>query len=608
MFFFYNECIIKLHKSEREDKNTMEKWFIKNKKADFDLIAKQFGITPVTARLAVNRGISSAQEMKRYLHPELEDMHNPREMKDLERGVRIIREKIEAGKKIRIIGDYDVDGVMSTYILYTALHNCGAIVDYEIPDRIKDGYGINILIVEEAAADGIDTIITCDNGIAAYEQILRAKELGMTVIITDHHDIPFQEADGKRTYQIPKADAIVNPKQQDCKYPMEGICGALVAYKFSQVLYELSGFAPDKIQELLAFAAIATVCDVMDLVDENRIVVQHGLRKAETEKNVGLQALIQENELEGKPLSAYHFGFIIGPCINASGRLESAKLALKLFLTKEEKKAKEYAKKLHSLNEERKELTNKGMKQACELVENQYYDDSVLVIYLENCHESIAGIIAGRIRERYNKPAIVLTDGESHVKGSGRSIEEYPMFDKLNECKELLLKFGGHPLAAGMSLEKKNIVPLRKALNEKANLTKEDFIPKVSFDMVLPLEDVTFSLLQEFELLEPFGKANEKPSFALKEVQLINGRIIGKDKNMVRLTVKTKESNRVFTALLFREFEVFEACILEKYGAESLTRLYEGTAEGIFMDFVFYPDRNEFNGNSYIQFIIQHFR
>lgn len=595
-------------KSEREDKSTMEKWFIKNRKADFDLIAKQFGISPVTARLAVNRGISSTQEMKQYLHPELSDMHNPRKMKDMERAVEIIREKIDAGKKIRIIGDYDVDGVMSTYILYTALRQCGAVVDYEIPDRIKDGYGINILIVEAAAADGIDTIITCDNGIAAYDQVLRAKELGLTVIITDHHDIPFHEADGVKEYQIPKADAIVNPKQHDCEYPMEGICGALVAYKFSQVLYALSGFSEGKIEELLEFAAIATVCDVMDLVDENRTVVQHGLRKAETTANIGLQALLRENKLEGQHLSAYHFGFIIGPCINASGRLESAKLALKLFLTDNEKTAQEYAKNLHSLNEDRKELTNKGIQQACELVENYYYKDSVLVVYLENCHESIAGIIAGRIRERYNKPAIVLTDGEAHVKGSGRSIEEYPMFDKLNECKELLLKFGGHPLAAGLSLEKKNIESLRKALNEKAGLTEEDFIPKISFDMVLPFEDVTFSMLQEFDLLEPFGKSNEKPSFALKDVQLINGRIIGKDKNIVRLTVKTRQSNRIFTAMLFREFDAFEACILEKYGEESLTRLYEGTAEGVFMDFIFYPNVNEFNGNATIQFIIQHFR
>lgn len=586
----------------------MEKWFIKNRKANYALIAQQFGISEVTARIAVNRGISSNKEMQAYLHPSLDDLFQPREMKDMEKAVQIVREKIAQQKKIRIIGDYDVDGVMSTYILYTALNHCGADVDYEIPDRIKDGYGINIAIVEAAAQDGVDTILTCDNGIAAYDQVVRAKELGLTVVITDHHDIPFYEEDGEKIYRIPKADAIVNPKQHDCHYPMEGICGAVVAFKLCQVLYEVCGVPKHKIEELLEFAAIATVCDVMDLTSENRTIVQYGLRKAEQTKNIGLRALLRENKLEGQSLSAYHLGFIIGPCINASGRLESAKLALQLFLTDNEMVAQKYAKELHQLNEERKELTNKGIEQACELVEKYYCDDAVLVVYLEHCHESIAGIIAGRIRERYNKPAIVLTDGEEHAKGSGRSIEEYPMFDKLNECKDLLLKFGGHPLAAGLSLEKKNIDLLRKTLNEKAGLTEEDFIPKISFDMVLPFEDVTFSMLQEFELLEPFGKSNEKPSFALKDVQLINGRVIGKDKNMVRLTVKTQRSNRVFTAMLFRNFDVFEATILEKYGQEALTRLYEGTAEGVYMDFIFYPNVNEFNGNSTIQFIIQHFR
>lgn len=586
----------------------MEKWFIRNRKADFGLIAKQFGISEETARLAVNRGISSNEAMQAYLHPSLGDLHEPRMMKDMEKAAQIIKGKIEEGKKIRIIGDYDVDGVMSTYILYTGLLNCGADVDYEIPDRIKDGYGINIAIVEAAKNEGVDTIVTCDNGIAAYDQIQRARELGMTVVITDHHDIPFQETDGERIYKIPPADAIVNPKQQDCGYPMEGICGAVVAFKLIQVMYDFCSIEREKAEELLEFAAIATVCDVMDLTGENRTIVQHGLKRAERTKNIGLQALIKVNRLEEQSLSAYHFGFVVGPCINASGRLESAKLALKLFLTKEEKVAEEYAKNLKDLNEERKELTNEGIEKACELVEQHYMNDSVLVVYLENCHESIAGIIAGRVRERYNKPAIVLTDGEEHAKGSGRSIEGYPMFDKLNECKELLLKFGGHPLAAGLSLEKKNIEPLRRALNEKAGLTEEDFIPKVSFDMVLPFEKVTYKLLQEFDMLEPFGKANEKPSFALKDVQLVNARVIGKNQNMARLTVKTRNSNRIYTAMLFRDFERFEETIRNKYGEDALLRLYEGTAGQIYLDMIFYPSVNEFNGNTTIQFVIQHFR
>lgn len=587
---------------------SMEKWFIRNRKADFALIAKQFGINEVTAHIAVNRGISSNKEMQEYLHPSLEDLHEPRTMKDMEKAALMIQEKIAEGKKIRIIGDYDVDGVMATYILYTGLKKCGAEADYEIPDRIKDGYGINVGIVDAAADDKVDTILTCDNGIAAYSQIQRAKELGLTVVVTDHHDIPFQEENGEKIYQLPPADAIVNPKQSDCSYSMEGICGAVVAFKLIQVLYDNCGIGKEAAEEFLEFAAIATVCDVMDLKEENRTIVQHGLRRAELTKNTGLRALLRANNLEEQHLSAYHVGFVVGPCINASGRLESAKLALRLFLTKEEKIAEEYAKELKQLNEERKELTNRGIEKACELVESRYMENAVLVVYLEHCHESIAGIIAGRLRERYNKPAIVLTDGEEHVKGSGRSIEEYPMFDKLNECKELLLKFGGHPLAAGLSLEKENIDALRIKLNERAGLVKEDFIPKVSFDMVLPFEQVTYSLLQEFDMLEPFGKANEKPSFALRDVMLVDAKVIGKNKNMARLTVKTSQSNRIYTAMLFRDFERFEELIRNKYGEESLARLYEGTAEEVFIDIIFYPNVNEFNGNTTIQFVIQHFR
>lgn len=586
----------------------MEKWFIRNRKADFAMIAKQFGIREETARIAVNRGISSKEEMEAYLHPNMDNLHEPRTMKDMEKAAGIIKGKIKEGRKIRIIGDYDVDGVMSTYILYTGLKKCGADADYEIPDRIKDGYGINIMIVEAAARDGIDTIVTCDNGIAAYTQIERAKELGLTVVITDHHDIPFSEEDGEKVYKVPPADAIVNPKQPDCAYPMEGICGAVVAFKLIQVLYDEMGIAKQAAEDLIEFASIATVCDVMDLKDENRTIVQYGLKRAERTQNIGLRALLCENKLEDQHLSAYHFGFVIGPCINASGRLESAKLALRLFLTKDEKVAQEYAKDLKQLNEERKELTTEGIERACELVDSRYMDDAVLVVYLEHCHESIAGIIAGRIRERYNKPAIVLTDGEGNIKGSGRSIEEYPMFDKLNECKQLLLKFGGHPLAAGLSLEKANIEPLRKALNEKSGLTEEDFIPKVSFDMVLDFEKVTYTLLQEFDMLEPFGKSNEKPSFALKDVQIVHGVVIGKNKNMARLTVKTKSSNRIYTAMLFRGFEDFEQTVVNKYGEEAWQRLFEGTADNIYMDFIFYPNTNEFNGNTTIQFVIQHFR
>ncbi len=584
----------------------MEKWFIKNKKADFSLIARQFGIREVTARIAVNRGISSAEQMEQYLRPDIQQMEAPDHMKDLVKACEILKEKIEAGKRIRVIGDYDVDGVMSTYILITVLKKCGAHVDYEIPDRIKDGYGVNISIIQAAYEDGIDTIITCDNGIAAFEQMEHAGKLGITTIITDHHDIPFNEIDGEKVHIVPNADAVVNPKQPNCSYSFKNLCGAGVTYKMAQYLYNMFGL--DGLDELLEFAAIATVCDVMDLTGENRTFVQYGLKAVSQSKNFGIQALLRENGLEDKKISSYHFGFVIGPCINASGRLESAKLALRMFLTDNMETATEYAKKLKELNEERKELTNQGIVEACQQAEEQYMNDKVLVIYLENCHESIAGIIAGRVRERYNKPTLVLTKAEEGVKGSGRSIEAYNMFEKLNECKELLDKFGGHPLAAGLSLQAEKVPILRKQLNENSGLSEEDLVKKVSFDMVLPFEEVDFQLLDEIERLEPFGKANEKPLFALKDVKLINAKILGKDKNVLKLTVSSKGSRNIYTAMLFNNLEQFEERLSEKYGENAVSGLYAGASQDIYMDIVFYPNRNDYNGRSTIQYIIQHFR
>ncbi len=580
----------------------MEKWFIKNKKADFDLIARTFGISPVLARLAVNRGVGSNEAMERYLRPAMEHLHNPHLMKDIDKTCDILKEKIAEGKSIRIIGDYDVDGVMSTYILYMALKKCGAKVDYEIPDRIKDGYGINIQIVEAAAEDGIDTILTCDNGIAAREQITYGKEKGITVLITDHHDIPIGEA-------LPPADAIVNPKQTDCEYPYKGICGAVVAYKLVEVLYEQFGFVGQAEKDFLEFAAIATVCDVMDLTDENRVIVKYGIEKLKRTKNNGLQALMQVNQLDAVNLSAYHLGFVIGPCINASGRLESAKLALKLFLTDEKEKAMLLAKELKALNEERKQMTEENLLKAISLVEeNGLLEDKVLLVFLEGCHESLAGIIAGRLRERYNRPTIVLTKGREGLKGSGRSTPEYSMFEEISRCKKYLTKFGGHPMAAGLSLEEENLEPFRKALNKNTTLTEEDLIPKVSFDMELPLEEISIPLIHEIDFLEPYGKENARPLFAVKDVFITAARAIGKEKNMLRLTVKSASSHVSYTAMLFRGYDLFAACVDEKYGEGAFERLLSGTGSHMAMDFVFYPSINEYNGMESIQIIVQNFK
>lgn len=580
----------------------MEKWFIKNKKADFDLIARTFGITPVLARLAVNRGIGSNAALEQYLRPSLKYLHNPSAMKDMEKTCTVLEKKIAEGKHIRIIGDYDVDGVMAAYILYSALKKCGAKADYEIPDRIKDGYGINMQIVETAAKDGVDTILTCDNGIAAREQTAFGKEKGMTILITDHHDIPIGEP-------LPAADAIVNPKQEDCQYPFEGICGAVVAYKLAEALYERFGFAGQAVEDFLEFAAIATVCDVMDLIDENRIIVKYGIEKLKTTRNPGLQELIRVNQIENSNLSAYHLGFVIGPCINASGRLETAKTALRLLLTEERNEAALLAKELKVLNEERKAMTEENLKKAIELIENTgLLENKVLVVLLENCHESLAGIIAGRLRERYNRPVIVLTKGREGLKGSGRSTEEYSMFEEISKCKEYLSKFGGHPMAAGLSLPEENMEAFADALNKKTTLTEDDLTPKISFDMVLPFEEIGIPLIREIDFLEPYGKGNPKPLFAVRDIFITGARVIGKEQNMLRLTVKSSHSVKTYTAMLFRRFDEFADCVDEKYGAGTFEGLIAGTQSDIAMDFIFYPSINEYNGIESVQIIVQNFR
>lgn len=586
-----------------------ERWFIKNRKADYKTMSLKYGISELMSKLIINRDIFEDEIIKSYVTPEFNKLHNPREMKDLELAVNILKEKIITNKKIRIIGDYDVDGVISVYMLYTALKKCNANVDYEIPDRIKDGYGINEKIIKEAKDDGIDTILTCDNGISAIDQIKYAKELGLTVIVTDHHDIPFvEDENNKKIFLRSDADAILNPKQKDCNYKFKSLCGAGVAFKLIEVLYEEFNIDKKECYKLIEFLAIATVCDVVDLIDENRIFVKKGLEKINNTTNLGLGELIRENEIQDKTISVYHLGFIIGPCINASGRLDNAKKGLRLLLADEEDEAVHLAKELVKLNAERKDMTMKGVEDAIEIIEGtEIINDKVLVVYLPHIHESLAGIIAGRIRERYNAPTLILTNGEEFAKGSGRSIEEYNMFEKLLECKELLEKFGGHPMAAGLSIKEENIDKLREKLNENSMLKDEDLIKKIKIDCVLPLDQINLRLIEDLEKLEPFGKGNEKALFGIKDVNVIKAQILGKNRNVLKLKLKSN-SDKIFDGIYFGDIEEFEQTVCDKYNSEELSKLYDGIFNDVKLDFVFYPNINEYNGNVSIQIVIQNYR
>jgi len=586
-----------------------ERWFIKNKKADYKYISNKYGITELMCKLIINRDIINDEMIKSYINPDFDKLHDPREMKDLEKAVEILKGKIDANEKIRIVGDYDVDGVISVYILYSALKRCNANVDYEIPDRIKDGYGININIIKQAKEDKIDTIITCDNGISAIEPIKYAKELGITVIVTDHHDIPFVEDENNiRKFISSDADAIVNPKQEECKYKFKQLCGAGVAFKLIEVLYEKLNIDKEECYKFIEFLAIATVCDVVDLVDENRIFVKKGLEFINSTTNLGLQELIRECEMNEKTLSVYHLGFIIGPCINACGRLDSAKEGLKLLLSKEKEEAVKLSKELVKLNEERKDMTLKGVETAIEIVEkNGMIHDKVLVIYIPDVHESLAGIIAGRIREKYNAPTLIITKSENGAKGSGRSIEEYNMFEELVKCKDLLGNFGGHPMAAGFSLKEENIEEFRRRLNENTMLTDEDLLKKITIDCVLPLDTINYDLINDLERLEPFGKANSKPLFAEKNINILKATVLGKNRNVLKLKLKTK-FNKAIDAIYFGDIYEFEETISNKYGNGELQKLYDGSYNDVVLDLVFYPSINEYNGNTNIQIVVQSYR
>ncbi len=564
---------------------------LQTKRADFNAIAARFHISPVTARIIRNRDVEGEKAIDRYLNGTLDQLYDPHLMKDMDKAAALILRKIRAGVRIRIVGDYDIDGVCSTYLLYRGLTRCGAAVDYQIPERIRDGYGINESIIRKAKEEGIDTIVTCDNGIAALEQVRLAKELGMTVIVTDHHEVVRGE-DGSQV--LPEAEAVVNPHRDDCPYPFAGICGGVVAYKLVQVLYEKSGIPEQEWKDMLEFAAIATVGDVMKLQDENRIIVRWGLKQIPHTASAGLRALVEACGLDIYDLTAYHIGFVIGPCLNASGRLKTAQLALELLLCEgmqQSARAEELAAELKLLNEERKDMTQAGMEQAFAQVDAELADDDVLVVYLPDCHESLAGIIAGRVREAYNKPSFVLTRGEDCVKGSGRSIESYHMYQALCGVQDLLLKFGGHPMAAGFSLKEENIDEFRRRLNEQSALTTEDFIPKIWIDVAMPLEYISEALVNELKGLEPFGQGNEKPQFAQKNLRIRSVRAIGRNNNAVRMTVVT-EQGRPMEAMVFTEADKF---VEEAKNSRSI-------------DVIYYPDINEYNGNRTLQIVVRAYK
>lgn len=570
----------------------MEKWVISAKRADFKEIAASFGIDQVTARLIRNRDIVGEEHIRKYLYGDRTCLYDPFLMKDMDKVTEILQEKIQERKKIRVIGDYDIDGVMSTYILLTGLKGVGASVDHVIPDRMKDGYGLNENLIQQAQEENIDTIITCDNGIAASSQIQRGKEMGMTILVTDHHDIPFQVIDGEKKELLPPADAVVNPKQEGCTYPFSGLCGAGVALKVMEALYRKMQPERDIADELLEFVAIATVGDVMDLKDENRILVKEGLKRLHKTSNLGLQELCRVNNLEPENITPYHIGFVLGPCLNATGRLDTAKRALKLLCSDQREEASHLAGDLKSLNESRKELTAEGVEEAIALVEHtELKNDSVLVVYLPECHESLAGIIAGRVREKYHKPTFVLTRGKEGVKGSGRSTESYSMFEKMSECGEYLTKYGGHPMAAGLSLEEKNIEPFRKKLNELSGLKPEDFVEKVTIDVPMPVNYIRKDLIQEMKLLEPFGKGNEKPLFAQKGLRIMDVRVFGKNRNVVKIKL-ADEMGYPMDGIYFGDGDLFLEEIRDKKT----------------IAIVYYPEVNVYQGRENLQVVIRYYR
>ena len=608
-----------------------EKWYVAAKKADFQGIAKRFGIDPVTARIIRNRDVVGDDEIRQYLYGTRAELGDPAQLQGGLEAASLLKQKIEAGKKIRIIGDYDIDGVNSTYILYRALTRCGAQVDYEIPDRMKDGYGLNISLLKLALEEGIDTVLTCDNGISAIAEIAYAKENGMTVIVTDHHEPLFEEVpeedqaetiqpqtdtarripspDGTRIFRLPPADVLVNPKQPNCRYPYKKLCGAAVACKVVCLLYRLYGME-EEAEQFLQFVGFATVGDVMELDGENRILVKEGLKQLRITQNYGWRALIQANNLDFDTLNSYHIGFVLGPCINASGRLDTAKRSLRLLLAKDAAEAELLAARLKQLNDERKELTQAAVDLACEQIDGSTEaNDRVLVVYLPDCHESIAGIVAGRIRERYGKPTFVVTNAEAEdeAKGSGRSIEAYSMFEEMVKCQDLFRKFGGHPMAAGFSLPRSRIDEMRRRLNENCTMTEEDMAEKIMVDVPMPINYIRESLVEELAVLEPFGNGNEKPLFAERHLKLLSARILGKNANVLKLQV-ANATGCTMEALYFGIPDNILSYLTDKYGKNEVQKLLWGKVNQIEMDLTYYPSINEYQGRRTLQIVIKNFR
>lgn len=584
----------------------MEKWVQIAKRADFNSIASRFGISPVLARLMVNRGISQEAEISRYLYGSIKDLYSPLAMKDIFKGADIIEKHVREQIPIAIASDFDVDGIFSSFILYKAFTRIGGKAKIFTPNRVTEGYGLNKRIVEEAYAQGIRLIVTCDNGIAAFEAIDAAKALGMAMVVTDHHDIPYEECEnGKRRILKSQADAVINPKQDDCAYPFKKLCGAGVAFKLVQVLYGRYVVPDEELANLVQYVAVATVADVMDLEDENRIFVKYGLGQLANTDNLGLRALIEINQLNPERISAYHIGFVIGPCFNAAGRLDTVKIALDLLMSANMPEARKLAAKLKDMNESRKQMTADSTAQAIEIVENtSIKDDKIMLILLKDCHESLVGIIAGRVKEKYNRPVIVFTEAsDGNIKGSARSIEAYNIFDGLMKCRDLLSKFGGHPMAAGMTLPKENLRELRKRLNEQTTLTEDDLIPVVRIDVPMPIGYISYSLIDQLELLEPFGRGNTKPIFAERYLRIMNARILGKNQNVLKMTV-CNDAHTMMEAMYFGDIEAFNRFVEDTYGTEEMNRMYAGRSSNVELAMTYYPSVNEYMGNKKLQIVV----
>ena len=586
----------------------MENWVLLRKGADFQHISEKFHISPRVASLIRNRDVIGDDAIEKYLNGTIADLYDGMLMKDMDKAVAVLGEKIKENAKIRIIGDYDIDGIQSTYILLEGFRMLGADVDSDIPDRMKDGYGLNRNLIDRALEADVDTIVTCDNGIAAAEEIAYAKSMGMTIVVTDHHEVPYTEIGAGRRYILPEADAVVDPKQEDCTYPFKGLCGAAVAYKLVEALMEAMGKDAEDADYLMENVAIATIGDVMDLVDENRIFVKQGLDMLKRTENLGLKALMGCTGVNVDKLSPYHIGFVIGPCMNASGRLDTAKRALELLEAKKVAEADLLAGDLKALNDSRKDMTAQAVEEAFIQVENSELKDAdVLVVYLPECHESLAGIVAGRIREKYYRPVFVLTKGAEGLKGSGRSIETWHMYEGLNRVKHLLSKFGGHKMAAGLSMPEENLEQFRKEINEKSGITPEDPNEKIAIDMQLPFECVNEKFIGELAVLEPFGKGNARPVFAERQVQVESARILGKNKNVLKLQVKDLHGTRM-DAMYFGDVNTFVEYVREKFGDIACECLLRGHGHGIVMAFTYYPDINEYQGVRTPQIVIQNYK